>query len=46
MVYNINADLANMTTITKNGIRVEESTISRWLREISLKGDIIILKEF
>ena len=44
MDYNINADLANTTIIIKNGIPVTEKTILKWLKEISLKEDIIILK--
>jgi len=44
MDYSINADLANTTIIIENGILVIEKTILKWLKEISLKEDIIILK--
>ena len=44
MGYNINVDLANTTIIIENGILVIEKTILKWLKETSLKEDIIILK--
>ena len=44
MGYNINVDLVSMIIIIKNGIPVTEKTILKWLKEISLKEDIIILK--
>ena len=45
MDYNINVGSVSMTIIIKNGILVGGNIILRWLKEINLKGDTIILKK-